>query len=251
MANRTEYEPRLAILGVDPGDERSKKLVSYLAEGGYQAGSVSIEELAANRPSGIVLDISPFSDDGWGKLLELKNNRALRNIPVLPLFLSETGEVGGVFPAAGFFVMPGDEQFILERLAVLGLTEEAETWDLQVMIAGDNIASSVINALESAGFDVVRAYNGKEALALASIHPCYFFVSTLELQDMIAFELFEKLKLYPYNRNAPMFVLMNSEMSERVKKELSCDVASLVSKRHLSATEVISFLKRKNQADIT
>jgi len=121
----------LWILGIKAGSGREEQLCSYLTTGGYSCRLEQFENIAAGRPLGIILDISPFSDDGWGLLVKIKSDPAIRNIPILPVFLSEAGKVGGVFPVAGFFTLPADGDYLLERLAVYGLTEDAETWDLQ------------------------------------------------------------------------------------------------------------------------
>lgn len=236
---------KLAIIGITAGTEREEQLVSFLAAGGYEAQLAQAEDLAKIKPLGIVLDVSPFSDDGWGKLLDIKNSPETRTIPVLPIFLSETGDIGGVFPVTDFFTLPVDEQYLMDRLAILGLTQEAETWDLQVMMVSSSAEVQISKALESAGFEIIRAYNGKEALALSSIHPSYFCFSSIMQSDMSAFELLEKFRLYPYNGNTPFFVLLKMNMKEKEKKELSVEVAHLVSKKQLSCTEFLSYLRRR------
>lgn len=245
MENATGVKKKLAIIGINAGTEREEQLVKFLATGGYEGQLTQIEELTGTRPLGIILDVSPFSDDGWGKLLNIKSNPQTRNIPVLPIFLSETGDIGGVFPITDFFTLPVDEQYLMDRLAILGLTQEAETWDLQVMMVSGTAEVQISKTLESAGFEIIRAYNGKEALALSSIHPSYFCFSSIMQPDMSAFELLEKFRLYPYNGNTPFFVLLKMNMSEAEKTELSMEVAHLVSKKQLSCTEFLSYLRRR------
>lgn len=236
----------LWILGVKPGEAREEVITSYLKSGGYRCCLGETDGVAAARPLGIVLDISPFSDDGWGQLLKLKKDPATRNIPVLPVFLSEKGKVGGVFPVAGFFALPIDEQYLLERLAVYGLTEEAETWDLQVLLVTRNGEDKVSRAFESVGFEIVNAYTGKEAIALTSIHPKYLALCSHMLPDMSAFELLEKLRHIPYSRNTPMFILLKEEMKDGEKQALSREIAHLVSKKQLSAEEFLAHLRRRD-----
>jgi len=211
MANELEKTRELWVLGVKGGSSREDLLCSYLVEGGYNVRVEHYENLSTGRPLGIILDISPSSDDGWGLLLKIKKNPETRNIPVLPVFLSEKGKVGGVFAVAGFFTQPVDPDYLLERLAVYGLTEDAETWDLQTLVvtrAGDE---RLAKTLESAGFEVVNAYNGKESLAVTSIHPKYMAFVSLMLPDMSAFELLEKFKHYPYSSNMPVFVMLKAK----------------------------------------
>lgn len=236
----------LRLLGVRPGDGREQVILSYLASGGYRCTTGAPDTTDSARPLGIVLDISPHSDDGWGKLLRIKSDPAMRSVPVLPVYLSETGKVGGVFPVAGFFTLPVDNQHLLDRLAVYGLTEEAETWDLQALIVSRNGEEALSRVTESIGFEVVRGYTGKEALALTSIKPKYLAFCSLMLSDMSAFELLEKFRLYPYSRNIPFFVLLKEEMKEGEKAAISREIAHLVSKKQLSREEFLASLRRRD-----
>jgi CheY-like chemotaxis protein len=246
MAPEIVNNRELLVLGVKPGTGREDLLCSYLSAGGYRNRIEQIENLDDERPLGIVLDVSPFSDDGWGILLRLKKDPLNRNIPVLPVFLSETGKVGGVFPVAGFFTMPVDENHLLERLAVYGLTEDAETWDLQALVVSRSGEEKLSKAIESVGFEVVKAYTGKETLALTSIHPRYMAFASLMLPDMTAFELLEKFRYYPYSSNTPIFILLKDDMKQGEKVAMSREVANLVSKKQLTQEEFLAYLRRRD-----
>lgn len=246
MATEIVNNRELWVFGVKPDTGREEVLCSYLTAGGYKNRLEQIERLKTERPLGIVLDVSPSSDDGWGLLLKIKKDPLTRNIPVLPVFLSETGKVAGVFPVAGFFTLPVDENHLLERLAVYGLTEEAETWDLQVMVVSRTGEEILSKAIESVGFEVVKAYTGKETLALTSIHPRYMAFASLMLPDMTAFELLEKFRHYPYSSNTPIFILLKEDMKQGEKTAMSREVANLVSKKQLTQEEFLGFLRRRD-----
>lgn len=235
----------LWVLGVTPGNGREEQLCTYLAAGGYRCRLEHIDNLADGRPLGILLDISPFSDDGWGLLLKIKGEPTLRNIPVLLVFLSETGKVGGVFPVAGFFTLPVDERHVLERLTVFGLTEDAETWDLQALVVSRLGEEKLSRVIESAGFEVIKAYTAKEAKAITSIHPAYMVFVSLMLPDMSAFELLEKFRLHPYSSNTPVFVLLKDEMKQGEKIAMSREIAHLVNKKQLTCEEFLQYLRRR------
>ena len=245
MPQKDDFNRDLWILGVKPDEGREHIISSYLNEGGYSCSLESPENLAVGRPLGIVLDISPFSDDGWGVLLRVKSDPEIRNIPVLPVFLSERGKLGGVFPIAGFFTLPLDHHYLMERLAVLGLTEDADTWDLQALVVSRTGEEGLSKALESRGFEVVKGYTGKEGLALVAIKPKYLAFCSLMMGDMSAFEMQEKLRLFPYSRNTPLFVLVKSEMKEMERLAISREIAHLVSKRQLSSEEFLRYLRRR------
>jgi CheY-like chemotaxis protein len=235
----------LWILGITPGEGREELLCSYLTTGGYSCRLDHIDNLADGRPLGVILDISPFSCDGWGLLQKIKTNAATRNIPVLLVFLSEAGKVGGVFPVAGFFTLPVDETYMQERLAVYGLTEDAETWDLQALVVSRLGEEKLSRAVESAGFEVIKAYTGNEAKALTSIHPVYLAFVSLMLPDMSAFELLEKFRLQPYSGNIPVFVLLKDEMKPGEKSAMSREIAHMVQKRELGCQDFLAFLRRR------
>lgn len=245
MAEKNISARELWILGIKPGSGRDEQLCSYLTSGGYRCRLEHLENIPTGRPLGIILDISPFSDDGWGLLIKIKNNPAIRNIPILPVFLSEAGKVGGVFPVAGFFTLPVDELYLQERLAVYGLTEDAETWDLQAMVVSRLGEDALSKSIESVGFEIVKAYTAKEARALSSIHPVYMAFVSMMLPDMSAFELLEKLRLNPYNSNTPVFVLLKDEMKAGEKTALSREISHLVSKKQLSCEEFLGYLRRR------
>ena len=237
--------PELMVIGVKPGNGREDIIFSYLKAAGYTPRLAEVSEVNDRRPLGIVLDISPHAEDGWGDILKIKSNPSTRSIPILPVFLSETGKVGGVFPVAGFFTTPIDEDYLLDRLAAYGLTEEVETWDLQALMVSRSGEEKISKAIESAGFEVIKAYTGKEALALASLHPKYLAFSTLMLPDMSAFELLDKFRIFPYTHNMPVFILMKSEMKDGERAALSREIAHLVSKRQLDMTEFLKYLRNR------
>ncbi|HTP66357.1 MAG TPA: response regulator [Geobacteraceae bacterium] len=235
----------LWIFGLGKNKDRGAHIRSYLTMAAYRARPAAMADLEKEHPLGILLDLSPFSEDGWGTLLDIKINPLTRNIPILPIYLSEEGKVGGVFPVAGFFTLPIDADYLAERLAVLGLTEEAEDYDLQALIVSRRGEEKVAKTLTGLSFEVVNAYNGKEALALATTGRQYLACCSLMLADMSAFDLLERLRLYPQTRNVPFFVLLKDVMKEGEKKAMSRQIEYLVRKKELSAEEfLVHFRKR-------
>jgi CheY-like chemotaxis protein len=238
-------ERELWVMGLGNRVDRGAVVCSYLAEAGYWARTASQEELAESRPLGIVLDLSPHSVDGWGILLTLKADPATRNIPILPVFLSEKGKVAGVFPVSGFFVLPVDQDHLVERLAVLGLTEDVQDYDLQAMIVTKKGEEKVAKLLTSLGFDVVNGYTGREAVALATIGRPYLIFCSLTLPDMGAFELMDRFLLYPQTSKIPFFIFIKDAMKDGEKIAMSREIQSLVRKKELSRDEFLAHLRRR------
>ncbi|ABB31004.1 response regulator receiver protein [Geobacter metallireducens RCH3] len=241
----TQRQPEIWLMGLGCDEERSAKVRDYLTYAGYRVTCHGMDDFADGRPLGVVLDLSPFSRDGWGILLDIKNNAATRDVPILPVYLSQEGKVGGIFPAVGFFTLPVDPDYLLTKLAVLGLTEDAETWDLQVMVVSKRGEEHLAKALTSLGFDVVNAYTGKEAVALATIGRPFMVFCCVMLPDMSAFELMERFRLFPQVRNVPFFVLVKDAMKEGERAALSRQVEHLVRKKELTREEFATHLRRR------
>lgn len=233
------------ILGIDGCQGRGSTLCTYLSDAGYTSRAAKPEDLEHARPQGILLDLSPFSTDGWSILLQLISSPKTRGIPILPVYLSEEGKVGGVFPFAGFFTLPIHADYLTERLAVLGLIEGAQTWDLRALLVSRTGEEQVTRTIESLEFEVVKAYTGKEGMALATTNPFYLAFSTLMLPDMSAFELLERFRLYPRTRNIPCFMLLKEGMKEGERAAISREIDHLVRKKVLSKEEFLSYLRKK------
>jgi len=237
-------ERELWILGMGEKLERGAVVCSYLAEGGYRCRTAKASELADCTPMAILIDLSPWSDDGWGVLLSLKENPATREIPILPLYLSEAGQVGEVFPVAGFFTLPIDKAYLSKKLKQVGLADESEDYDLQAMLVTRKGEEEVQHAITALGFEVVNAYTGKEAVALGTIIHPYMIFCSLMLADLGAFELLERFRLYPQTRNIPFFVLLKDAMKEGERQAMSRSVEHLVRKTWLTREEFLSYFKK-------
>lgn len=235
----------LALLGLGDDESRGDVISRYLADAGYSVRVARPETLEERKPVGIILDLSPYGGDGWDMLVGVKKNPKTREIPVLPVFLSEEGNVGGIFPVAGFFTLPASSGYLVKKLTVLGLMEDVETYDLQVMIVSRRGDEAVQDVLEESGFEVVNAYTGKEGLALATITPPFIVFSHMMLPDMTAFELLEKYRLYPQVRNVPFFILMKETMNAEEKKTISDEIANFVRKKELSKEEFLAYFRRR------
>lgn len=237
-------ERELWVLGLGNKVDRGAIICSYLAEGGYRARTAQPSDLSVCAPLAVLIDVSPFSEGSWDILLALKNNPQTRELPVLPVYLSEDGQVGAVFAAAGYFSLPVDPQHLNKRLRDMGLTDESEDYDLQAMLITPRGEEHIERALERLTFEVVNAYTGKEAVALGTIiHPYMVFCSLL-LSDMAAFEIMDKFRLYPQTHNIPFFILLKDSLSDADREALSHAVQPLVRKTSLTQKEFLSYFKK-------
>ena len=239
-----EMERELWILGLKD-EARGKTVQGYLQEAGFRVRFANVADLEQGRPLGVLLDLSPHSADGWGILLDIKRAAATRDIPVMPMYLSEEGKVGGVFPIAGFFTLPLDAGHLEGKLTVLGLLEDVDDYDLQTLVIARKREEQLGDVLVDLGFEVVNAYTGKEGLALATTGRQYLVFSAQMLPDMGAFELMERFRLYPQTRNIPFFVLIKDSIKDGERLAMSRQIEALVRKKELSSEEFLAHFRRR------
>jgi CheY-like chemotaxis protein len=237
-------ERELWILGLGDRVSRGDVIIGYLAKGGIRARGGKVSDLSICTPKAILLDISPWSADGWEIMFSLKAEAATRDIPILPLYLSEDGQVGEVFRVPAFFMLPIDDKYLSRRLKGFGLTDESEDYDLQAMMVTRRGEEKVAHTIEGLGFEVVNAYTGKEAIALGTIMHPYMIFCSLMLADMGAFELQHRLQLYPQTRNIPFFVLLKDQMKEEERSAMIRSVEHLVRKNYLTREEFLTYFKK-------
>ena len=163
----------------------------------------------------------------------------------MPMYLSEEGKVGGVFPIAGFFTLPLDAGHLEGKLTVLGLLEDVDDYDLQVLVIARKREEQLGDVLGDLGFEVVNAYTGKEGLALATTGRQYLIFSAQMLPDMGAFELMERFRLYPQTRNIPFFVLIKDSIKDGERLAMSRQIEALVRKKELSSEEFLAHFRRR------
>ena len=236
----------LWIMGLGDRCERGDVVSGYVRAAGYDPRIAGLPDLADSRPLGILLDLSPSSADGWGILCTLKSDPDTRDIQILPVFLSELGKVGGVFPVAGFFMLPVDEEYVAAKLAVLGLTEDVGDYDLHTLIVTRKGEERLARMFEGLGFGVENAYTGKEALALVTTGHPYIIVSSLMHPDMSGFELLERMRLYPQTRNIPFFILLKDAMKDGERLAMSREIDHLVRKKSLTQEEFLAYLRKRS-----
>jgi len=80
--------------------------------------------------------------------------------------------------------------------------------------------------LQGAGWSVLEAADGRQALALASAHAPGLVLQDLRLPDMSGFELARRLRALPHGATTTI-IAVSSLLSSREEEELAAPVPSL------------------------
>ena len=126
-------------------------------------GDQGIKLLREHRPDAILLDIQMPGRDGWSVLSEIKNDPALRDLPVIIISMLEDDKQAEALGAAAHMTKPIDRQQLLDQIHSL---YGGETQGLSALVIDDDPEARelVSRLLEKDGFSVAFAENGQQGL---------------------------------------------------------------------------------------
>jgi PAS domain S-box-containing protein len=162
--------PSRRVLVVDDEPDVADLIRHNLERGGYdvlvaRSGAEALRLAQDARPDLITLDIALPDVDGFTVLEQLKDTVSTATIPVLLLsILTEQGR-GKLLGAVDYLRKPVPERVLLERVARILADDRSR----RVLVADDDDDARALLAghLRRAGYLVVEAANGADAVALA------------------------------------------------------------------------------------
>lgn len=115
----------------------------------------------------------------------------------------------------------------------------------KILIAeDDNLVQNIYhNVLTKEGFEVIQAFNGRQALSLAkSEQPNLIILDIMLPGGMNGFDVLERLKMDEKLKNIPVLVLTNLDTEEKVA--LSIGASDYIVKANISIKEVVDKIKK-------
>ncbi len=117
----------------------------------------------------------------------------------------------------------------------------------RVLVAEDSITSRMLlkNVLESAGYEVLTAVDGAEALAMVRADPPDLVVSDVEMPRLDGFGLTERLKTAPQTASLPVVLVTSLDAPEHRERGLDVGANAYIVKSrfdHANLLDVVSSL---------
>jgi signal transduction histidine kinase/CheY-like chemotaxis protein len=243
-------DARGGILVIEDDPAAASLLRTYLQAAGYQTiisanGGDGLAVARTVAPDVILLDVLLPGLDGWGVLRQLKEDPALRHIPVVMVSVVEERELGLSLGAVDFFVKPVDRQALLgwlDRRGLIPLPPGAQTRVL-VVDPDPTGRTAVESALIDQGLTVFTATGGAEALRLARDTRFDLVLSGLIGPDLDGFGLVAALHDDPRTRDVPV-VIIADELSDEDKARLGDRILGVLPRDGLAPTDLREWLDR-------
>jgi signal transduction histidine kinase/CheY-like chemotaxis protein len=239
------HGPLILIVEDDPA--AAELVARQLVSGGYRTelartGAEALDKARRLQPAAITLDIILPDIDGWEVITTLKSDESTSGIPIVVVSVVDNPELGMALGAIDYFVKPLDGRELVNRLNRFHLEKE----EIRVLVVDDQEANRnwLTKTLEPAGFKVVPASGGREAIELARTIKPDFVLLDLMMPEVTGFDVVEALRADPSTREVPIMVVTASILSEKDKRLLNGRVSQILSRGSVGTTDIVGLLKR-------
>jgi PAS domain S-box-containing protein len=242
--------PRIALVVEDDIQSADLIRLHLEAEGFTVLHAASAETalaLAVQQPlSLITLDIMLPNMDGWEFLGRLKQVAALVCIPVVIISIVADRNRGFALGAAAVMQKPMSRQELSESLVELGLLPIRQGQTLSVLIIDDDPEAVELVAVRIQGLasTVLRAYGGREGIAVARQELPDVIVLDLMMPDVSGFDVVEALSEQPDTGRIPILIVTAKEITSQDRTKLNGSVATVLEKAQFSRNRFVAEVRR-------
>jgi signal transduction histidine kinase/CheY-like chemotaxis protein len=237
------------VLVVEDDLAAAELLTRHLATAGYRTeiartGKEALVKARELLPLAITLDILLPELDGWEVLTRLKSDELTSAIPIFVLSVVENPELGKALGAIDYLVKPVAAKELVRRLRRFTHAPSAGQKQARVLVVDDEPANRawLTEALEPAGFSVLPASGGREAIELAKSHQPDLVLLDLMMPEVSGFDVVEALRANSTTRETPIMVLTAANLSEGDKRQLAGRVSSILSRGSTGTADLIGLL---------
>jgi CheY-like chemotaxis protein len=237
------------VLVVEDDPAAAELLTRQLVIAGYrtEVARTGTEALARARelqPAAITLDIILPEVDGWEVMTRLKSDEKTSGIPIVVVSVVDNPELGMALGAIDYFVKPVDAKLLVERLKRFNIAHGQD--EIRVLVVDDEPANRtwLTKALEPAGFTVVSASGGKEAIELAKTKNPDFVLLDLMMPGVTGFDVVEALRADEATRETPIMVITATNLTEADKRLLNGRVSEVLKRGSVGGSDIVGLLKR-------
>jgi signal transduction histidine kinase/CheY-like chemotaxis protein len=212
------------ILVIDDDAGSRELLRRYLAQPDVEvvqaaSGEEGIASARRHLPDVITLDVRLPDVNGRTVLRTLKEDPALRHIPVVMVSMEDFNHAWREAGAAGFLSKPVDRS----RLCAMVQSCLCPERDGSVLLVDDNDGTRALIAhtLQEAGLPVIEAEDGIRALELMRRHAPSMVLTDIIMPRMNGFEFLDEVQRDTALRDIPVVVMTALDLSDQDRARLA------------------------------
>lgn len=234
-----------SVLAIDDDPMVGDLLRRFLGKEGFQvvtaaSGEEGLRLAAEVRPDVITLDAIMPGMDGWMVLSRLKADRDLQAIPVIMLTIVDNRNLGFSLGASDFLIKPIQRDVLVATVQRLSLKPTAYV----LVVDDDKLTRDLVRrSLQSEGFQVVEANNGRVALEqMESTRPGLILLDLL-MPEMDGFEFLAQLRRQERWRSIPVVVVTAKDLDATDRTRLNGYVERILEKGAFTREELLRELR--------
>ena len=215
------------VLVVDD-DKNSNELLSIvLREAGYSVASLYSGKNVLNvakklKPEIITLDVFLPDTNGWLVLRQLKNDPLTASTPVLIISITNNNEPGIALGATYSFTKPVKRAELVDSLKKISSKLRLESPRVLIIDDDENTLELLNSMIEPEGFEVTKAYGGKEGLQkLFSERQPDILILDLMMPETSGFDIISSMRADARTKDIPLIVCTSGEFTEKNIDELN------------------------------
>ena len=248
-ANLPASADNRTILVAEDNEQAAHLLGIYLMEAGYRVeyatdGEAAIAKAAEIKPFAITLDIMLPKKDGWQVLKALKANPNLQSIPVIIVSITEERQLGFGLGAVDHLVKPIDKAALLASLRSLHLPERDGSVRILIIDDDPRAIRLLSTALESEGYDVLKAYGGQEGIDLAVAEAPALIILDLAMPEVDGFQVVKRLAEDQEACDIPIVICTAMDLTNEEKDRLNGQIQSVIEKTGNVRQKLLEAIKR-------
>jgi CheY-like chemotaxis protein len=199
----------------------------------------------SRKPAAITLDILLPDLDGWEVLTRLKRETATSNIPVVVVSVVDNPELGIALGALDYFVKPVPARELINRLSRIKFGRK-QGEKPRILVVDDEAANRewLKRILEPAGFGVILARGGREAIELAKSRKPDLVMLDLMMPEVTGFDVVEALRADEATKSTPIMVLTAKNLTEADIRQLNGHVSTILRRGSTGAADLLGLLRQ-------
>ena len=230
------------ILVIDDEPTVHDLMTRFLRREGFNVATASggAEGLALAKelhPRIITLDVIMPGMDGWAVLRALKEDPAVRDIPVIMVTMMDNQSMGYVLGAADYLTKP------IDRAQLGSVLKKYRCQDppCKVLVVEDDADTRAILArvLEKEGWKVAQAENGRVGLEQMNTSQPALILLDLMMPEMDGFEFVRQVRRNEAWRSIPIVVVTAKSLTESDRLQLNGYVELILQKGAYSQNELL------------
>jgi CheY-like chemotaxis protein len=243
-------DPRRLVLVVEDDPPAAELLMRQIEGAGFRSvvartGSEALARARELKPAAITLDILLPDLDGWEVLTRLKRDEATSAIPVVVVSVVDNPELGMALGALDYFVKPVPAREMMSRLAKYNFGAKAGE-KATVLVVDDEESNRewLSRVLEPAGFSVIVASGGQEAIEMAKSDLPDLMMLDLMMPKVTGFDVVEALRADAATRSIPIMVLTAKSLTEADIRQLNGHVSTILRRGSTGAADLLDLLRQ-------